>query len=398
MLAANKSTAVPGKRPLKSRVASEALSEVLDRRTVVGTLWQREGDRVRCFACGHRCLIGEGRRGICKVRFNQDGQLRVPFGYVAGVQCDPVEKKPFFHVYPGSDALTFGMMGCDFHCGYCQNWVTSQALRDEASVAAVRPVTADQLLAAAHDQGARLVVSSYNEPLITAEWSVSIFQKATAEGFLCAFVSNGNATPQALDFVRPWLAAYKIDLKSFKDQRYRALGGTLEHVTEAIRLVHQRKLWLEVLTLIVPGFNDDEQELRALTRFLAGIDRNIPWHVTAFHKDYKMTEPNNTTARDLMRAAEIGAGEGLNFVYAGNLPGRVGEWENTRCPSCHQTLIERYGFLVHHYRITPKGHCPFCRATVPGLWPKAGPADVRTGEGMGAYYQRLPKPVPLPWP
>ncbi|MHB8524505.1 MAG: AmmeMemoRadiSam system radical SAM enzyme [Limisphaerales bacterium] len=383
----------PTVAPAKSRVANEALANALDRQTIAGTLWQPEGDRIRCVACGHRCLIAEGRRGICKVRFNQAGQLRVPFGYVAAIQCDPVEKKPFFHVHPGSDALTFGMMGCDFHCSYCQNWVTSQALRDEASVAPVRSVTADQLVAAAQQQGARLVVSSYNEPLITAEWAVSVFQKAKAEGFLCAFVSNGNATREALDFLRPWIAAYKIDLKSFNDQRYRSLGGTLEHVTDAVRMVHERGVWLEVLTLIVPGFNDYEQELRALARFIASVDRNIPWHVTAFHKDYKMTDPRNTAARDLVRAAEIGAAEGLNFVYAGNLPGRVGEWENTRCVNCHKTLIERYGYLVRDYQITTLGTCPFCQSAVPGVWPKGGPAEVRTGSGMAAYQERLPKPV-----
>src|SRR5437867_5743326 len=175
--------------PPKSRVANEALAGRLDRHTTAGALWKPEGDRVRCFACGHRCLIGEGRRGVCRVRFNQDAQLRVPFGYVAALQCDPVEKKPFFHVHPGSDALTFGMMGCDFHCSYCQNWVTSQALRDEASVAPIQEVTAERLVSAAHRLGARLVVSSYNEPLITAEWSVSVFQTARAQGFLCAFVS-----------------------------------------------------------------------------------------------------------------------------------------------------------------------------------------------------------------
>jgi pyruvate formate lyase activating enzyme len=383
----------PAIAPAKSRVANEALAGALDRQTIAGTLWHAEGDRVRCVACGHRCLIGDGRRGICKVRFNQGGELRVPFGYVAGVQCDPVEKKPFFHVHPGCDALTFGMMGCDFHCSYCQNWVTSQALRDEASLAPVRSVTADQLVRAAGQHGARLVVSSYNEPLITAEWSVSVFQKATTEGFLCAFVSNGNATPEALEFVRPWIAAYKIDLKSFNDQRYRTLGGTLEHVTNAVRMVYQRGIWLEVLTLVVPGFNDDESELRALARFIVSIDRNIPWHVTAFHKDYKMTEANDTTGRDLIRAAEIGAAEGLNFVYAGNLPGRVGEWENTRCPNCRKTLIERYGYLVRAYRITGEGNCPFCRAAVPGVWPSAGATGVRTGEGMTAFYERLPKPI-----
>ena len=379
----------------KPGVVNEVLADVLDRHTAVGTLWHLEGERIRCVACGHRCLIPEGRRGICKVRFNQTGQLRVPFGYLAALQCDPVEKKPFFHVHPGTDALTFGMMGCDFHCSYCQNWVTSQALRDEASVAPIRTVSADQLLTAARRQAARLVVSSYNEPLITAEWAISVFRQAKAEGFLCAFVSNGNATPEALDFLRPWIAAYKVDLKCFDDKRYRTLGGTLEHVTETIRMIHERGIWLEVLTLIVPGFNDSPEELRAAARFLASISRDIPWHVTAFHKDYKMTEPNNTTAQDLVRAAEIGAEEGLHFVYAGNLPGRVGGWENTRCPQCRETVIERHGYLIRSYSITAEGKCPRCQYPLPGVWPAGGAAEVRTGDTMAAYYSRLPRAVAL---
>ncbi len=380
-------------KPRKSSVANDALADALERLTVAGRLWRAEGDRIRCVACGHRCLIGEGRRGICKVRYNQGGQLKVPFGYVAALQCDPVEKKPFFHVHPGSDALTFGMMGCDFHCPYCQNWVTSQALRDEASLAPIQPVSADELVAAAGRSGARLVVSSYNEPLITAEWAVAVFEQARDQGLLCAFVSNGNATPEALDFLRPWIVAYKVDLKGFDDQRYRTLGGTLANVQETIRLVHERGLWLEVLTLIVPGFNDGEEELRAIARFIAGLSRDIPWHVTAFHKDYKMTEPPNTTASQLIRAAEIGAGEGLHFVYAGNLPGRVGEWENTRCPRCRKTLIERYGYLVQSYEITAEGKCPACACAIPGVW--SAPEEVRTGHGQADYYARLPRPVAL---
>jgi pyruvate formate lyase activating enzyme len=383
----------PALPPRRSTVANERLADVLDRHTVVGTLGQPEGDRIRCVACGHRCLIAEGRRGICKVRFVQGGELRVPFGYVAGLQCDPVEKKPFFHVHPGSDALTFGMLGCDFHCGYCQNWVTSQALRDAASTAPVKPVGPADLVTAATQAGAHLLVSSYNEPLITAEWSVAVFQQAKAEGLLCAFVSNGNATPEALDLVQPWIAAYKVDLKGFDDQRYRTLGGTLEHVKRTIAMVHERGLWLEVLTLIVPGFNDGEHELRDIARFIAGLSRDIPWHVTAFHPDYKMTDPRPTVSRDLIQAAEIGTQAGLNFVYAGNLPGRVGEWENTRCPQCRATLIERYGYLVRAYRLTESGHCPDCGRIIPGIWPRRD--EVITGASVEEYYARLPRPVSI---
>jgi pyruvate formate lyase activating enzyme len=373
--------------------ANESLAQTLDRHTRVGALWQREGERVRCVACGHRCLVGDGKRGICRVRFNQGGQLRVPFGYVAGAQCDPVEKKPFYHVYPGSDALTFGMMGCDFHCSYCQNWVTSQALRDPASRLTVQSVTPGQLVETAARLGARLVVSSYNEPLITAEWAVTIFEQAQASGLACAFVSNGNATPEVLDFLRPWIVAYKIDLKSFDGRHYRTLGGTLEHVTQGIRWVHERGLWLEIVTLLVPGFNDSEAELRQVASFIASLSRDIPWHVTAFHPDYRMTEPSHTATAQLIRAAEIGTEEGLRFVYAGNAPGRVGPWENTYCPNCREKLIDRYGYLVRDYKLTPEGTCPKCAIMIPGIWPKSGAADVKAGDGKAQYAQRLPRRV-----
>lgn len=319
--------------------------------------------------------------------------MRVPFGYVAGVQCDPVEKKPFFHVYPGTDALTFGMMGCDFHCSYCQNWVTSQALRDEAALAQIRTVTPQQLVNTGRQAGARLVVSSYNEPLITAEWAVAVFQQAKEAGLACAFVSNGNATPEVLDFLRPWIIAYKIDLKGFDDKNYRTHGGTLDHVTNGIRMVHERGLWLEVVTLVVPGFNDSEAELRRIAQFLASISRDIPWHVTAFHQDYKMTGQPNTAAAQLIRAAEIGAEEGLRFIYAGNLPGRVGPWENTYCPSCREKLIDRFGYLVREYKVTPEGKCLSCGTAIPGIWPATGAAEVQIGQSMADYYARLPRGV-----
>jgi len=390
---ASSPAALPAPQPM---VANEALARALDSHTAVGKLWRAEGERIRCIACGHRCLIAEGRRGICKVRFNRGGQLRVPFGYVAGgLASDPVEKKPFFHVYPGSDALTFGMLGCDFHCAYCQNWVTSQVLRAEAAAASIVELTPEQIVKAATRTGARLVVSSYNEPLITAEWAVAVFQEAKPAGFACAFVSNGNATPEALDFLKPWIVAYKIDLKGFNDHRYRTLGGTLEAVTNGIRLVHERGLWLEVVTLVVPGFNDSEQELRDIAKFLASVSRDIPWHVTAFHPDYKMTDSPATTARQIMRAAEIGAEEGLNFAYTGNASGRVYDWENTYCPGCHELLIERVGYLIRDYKITGDGRCPKCSKAIPGRWPAGGTVEVRSGNSTMDSYLCVPKRVRL---
>ena len=355
--------------PLSSTAAS--LAEVLDGMTAEGApelTEHLEGRALKCFACGHRCLIKEGKRGICKVRFNEGGHLRVPANYVAALQCDPTEKKPFFHALPGSDTLTFGMLGCDLHCAYCQNWLTSQALRDDQAVSPPNVVSADRLVAMAQAYGASLVGTSYNEPLITAEWAIEVFKKAKPAGFRTAFISNGNATPQVLDFIRPWTDCYKIDLKSMSDKNYRQLGGVVDNILDTVKMVHERGFWEEIVTLVIPGFNDGEDELRRAADFIASVSPDIPWHVTAFHQDYRMTENANTTAAQLIRACEIGRDAGLRYVYAGNLPGRVGRWENTHCPGCDELLVERYGYLIRQVKVTPDGHCPTCRTRIPGIW------------------------------
>jgi len=366
------------------------LAQVLDGMTKEGELYEPLADgAVRCFACGHRCLIREGRRGICQVRFNRGGKLQVPWGYVAALQSDPIEKKPLFHVLPGASALTFGMLGCDFHCDYCQNWLSSQAMRDpksDVSLGFVRRITPEKMIAAAMDVHAEVVVSSYNEPLITSEWAVGVFKQAKAAGLKCAFVSNGNATPEALEYLRPYLDAYKIDLKSMQDKNYRQLGGVRQHVLDSIQRAHDLGLWVEVVTLVVPGFNDSNEELWEAARFLVGVSPDIPWHVTAFHKDYKMTEPDNTPARTLLRASEIGREAGLHYVYAGNLPGRVDEYESTYCPHCNHRVVRRSGYVIMEYLLTPEGTCPNCGTKVAGLWPE-DPARVRRG-GWG-----LPLPL-----
>jgi pyruvate formate lyase activating enzyme len=345
------------------------LAQALDQRVREADLIERlPQDAVRCVACGHRCLVRPGRRGICKVRFNRDGTLYAPAGYVAALQCDPIEKKPFFHCLPGSDALTFGMLGCDFHCGYCQNWLTSQALRDDAAGIAPSDVTPDGLVEVARRRGAALVASSYNEPLITAEWGVDVFRVARAHGLKTAFVSNGNATPEVLAYIRPWTDCYKIDLKAMDDRRYRELGGVLDHVLGAIRMVHDAGFWLEIVTLVVPGWNDDTTELTRAAEYIASVSPDIPWHLTAFHKDYRMTDPEDTTAETLVRACEIGTRAGLRFVYAGNLPGQVGRWEHTFCPDCGELLIERLGYVIRRQRIGVEGRCPGCQRVIPGVW------------------------------
>jgi pyruvate formate lyase activating enzyme len=347
---------------------ASALGDRLARLTRGGELVESlpEG-RVRCVACGHRCVIPPGREGICRVRFNDAGSLRVPRGYVAALQLDPVEKKPFFHALPGAMALSFGMMGCDFHCGYCQNWLTSQALRDEAAVAAPQPMEPEEIVRMARARGARILTSTYNEPLITSEWAVEVFRLAKPAGLVCSYVSNGNATPEVLDYIRPYVSLYKVDLKSFRDRPYRDLGGTLDTVLWTIRALHEQGFWLEVVTLVVPGFNDSEAELRDIARFLASVSPEIPWHVTAFHQDYKMTRNENTRAAALERAAAIGTEEGLEFVYAGNRPGAVRGLESTYCPGCSALLVERSGYRILANRLAA-GQCPDCGRAIPGVW------------------------------
>ena len=267
----------------------------------------------------------------------------------------------------------------------CQNWLTSQAMRDpssDMSINYIRKISPEEMVQLAHRTHASTVVSSYNEPLITSEWAVEIFKEAKAAGLMCAYVSNGNNTPEVMEYIRPYISAYKVDLKCMQDKNYRKLGGVLQNTLDGIQRAHDMGLWVEIVTLTIPGFNDSNEELWDAARFIAGVSRDIPWHVTAFHKDYKMTDPDNTDANTLLRAAEIGREAGLKFVYAGNLPGQVGEYEDTHCPHCNYRLIERSGYIIHEYRITGEGTCPNCNTKIPGLWPRDPSRVVLNGRGI----------------
>lgn len=377
------------RKPLAGDVPT---AQVIDPLVRQGELYRSLADgQVQCYSCGHECKIKPGARGICQVRYNLDGKLYVPYGYVAALNCDPTEKKPFFHIYPGSDTLTFGMLGCDLHCSYCQNWDISQALRDANAGRDVVSVTPQQVVEMGLRYGATCVASSYNEPLITSEWAVAIFKEAKAAGLTCMYVSNGNATREVLEYIRPYTDGYKIDLKTMNDKNYRKLGAVLENVLEGVRMVYEMGFWVEIVTLVVPGFNSSLDELREAARFIKSVSPDIPWHVTAFHKDYRMHDPDNTDARLLMQAAEIGYEEGLRYVYAGNLPGRVGRFEHTYCPQCQMALIERLGYVITDYHITAEGTCPHCQTPVAGIWHK-NPRKVRLGT-YGDLYMRRPRAV-----
>lgn len=347
----------------------KTVAEQLAEQVREGELYEKlDSNRVRCYACGHCCPIPAGFAGVCKVRYNRGGKLYVPYGYVSALHADPIEKKPFFHALPGTCALSFGMLGCDLHCGYCQNWVTSQALRDFRSTLDYTRITPRQIVEAARVSRAASVISTYNEPLITSEWAVAVFREARAAGLVTGFVSNGNATPQVLEYLRPWVDLYKVDLKSFDDRHYHELGGRLGPILDSIRQIYAMGFWLEVVTLTVPGFNDSDAELTAIAEFLVGISPDIPWHVTASHEDYKMFGQGNTSAATLRRAAEIGRAAGLRYVYAGNLPRELAGLEDTHCPGCGVAVVERHGFRVLRKRLTEDGHCPRCGTSIAGRW------------------------------
>jgi pyruvate formate lyase activating enzyme len=267
----------------------------------------------------------------------------------------------------------------------CQNWLTSQAMRDsnsDISAQYIKKTTPQRMMDYARSTNAAVVVSSYNEPLITSEWAVKIFKEAKANGLMCAYVSNGNNTPEVMEYISPYLDAYKIDLKCMSEKKYHTLGGTLKNTLDGIKRAHEMGLWVEVVTLVVPGFNDSNEELWDAARFLASLSVNIPWHVTAFHKDYKMTEPDNTDSNTLLRAAEIGREAGLRYVYAGNLPGNVGEYEDTHCPHCNNRLVKRSGYIIREYKITGDGRCPRCNEQIAGVWPKDPSAVALNGIGF----------------
>jgi len=322
------------------------------------------GGKVRCLACAHRCLTAPGGTGRCGVRFNEGGTLKAPWGYISWAAEDPIEKKPFYHVLPGASTLSFGMFGCNFRCGFCQNWqIAGIRAAGRLSPLKTSPVElASQAVAAE----ARVLVSTYNEPLITCEWAAAVFSAAKESKLLTGFVSNGYATPEAASFLKPVLDLWKVDLKCFDEENYRKVcGGELSKVLEGIKIILGSGFWTEIVTLVIPGFNDSDKEIGAMADFLSGLSKDIPWHLTAFHPDYLMTGTPPTPQDTLYRAREIAASKGMRYVYCGNIPGAAGQ--DTVCPSCGLELIKREGFSVKRNLIGEKGTCA-CGANIPGVW------------------------------
>ncbi|MBL8684188.1 MAG: radical SAM protein [Myxococcales bacterium] len=349
-------------RPLIERLAARAKPAALFEPT--------EHGHVRCLACAHGCVIQEGREGACAVRFVREGKLYAPHGYVARRLARNVETNTLYHFRAGERSMIMGMYGCDLRCPYCHNWRLSQALREDSEhTADEEPLecTAEALVDHAIEQGCTVMAAAYNEPMIAAEWVRDVFAEAKRRGLATAVISDANTTREALSFIRPVCDAYRVDLKAADNERYRALGGRSGPVFDAIAIAKELGFWVEVVTMVVPGFNDELRSLRTIADAIARVSKEIPWHLNAFVPRYKLEHVPRMEVNSLASAVGMGYAKGLAFVYASNARGGYSELSHTRCPACHEVLIER-----DDYRVTAShlknGACFKCGANIPGVW------------------------------
>jgi pyruvate formate lyase activating enzyme len=321
---------------------------------------------VRCGVCAHRCLVRPGRTGICGVRENRSGTLVChAYGQVAAVGLDPIEKKPLFHVDPGSLADSIATAGCPFHCRFCQNWEIAQGPRLGLDIPQ-RPLSPGVVVAEARRAGARSIAYTYVEPTVFLEYALDTGRLARAAGLRNLFITDGYATPEATDLLAGMLDAANVDLKSFNDAFYRRIcGARLAPVLETIVGLHRAGVWVELTTLVIPGFNDSDAELRSLTRWIVDtLGPTTPWHVSRFFPAHRMLDVPPTPVATLRRAAAIGRAVGLQHVYVGNAAA-LG-LEDTRCAACRTVLIARSGYRTRSM-LTDAGACPGCGRSLEGL-------------------------------
>jgi len=325
------------------------------------------GGAVRCGLCPHRCRIAEGELGACRTRRNLRGELRVvTCGLLHAAAVDPIEKKPLFHFRPGSITFSVASAGCNLVCPFCQNHGLSQRLRTGAGEAeAAKRSTGAEIVAAALDQGCASIAFTYSEPTLSLELAAEVAKAARPKGLDVIFVTNGQVSREGADALAGILAAANVDLKCFDETAYRrVLGGELDATLDAIRVWRAAGVWVEVTTLVIPGFNDGDEELGRIAAFIAGIDPEMPWHVSRFHPAYRWSDRPSTPVETLRRAREIGLDRGLRYVYTGNLPGSEGE--KTTCPRCGALLIDRVGYRIREIAVD-RGCCRGCGAPIAGV-------------------------------
>ncbi len=322
---------------------------------------------VKCNLCRHRCLIKEGRRGICGVRENRAGVLHtLVFGKLIARHIDPIEKKPLYHFLPGSRSYSIATVGCNFRCRFCQNADIAQMPEDHRGLIVGDPCTPEEVVAAALKGGCRSIAYTYTEPTIFFEFAYETAKLAQANGLKNAFVTNGYMTDAALEMIHPYLDAANVDLKAFNEKYYRDIcGAKLSNVMETLKRMKSLGVFVEVTTLIVPGLNDDSKELEELAQFLVtDLGPETPWHISRFHPTYKLTDRPPTPLATLLKARDIGLKAGLRYVYTGNVPGEDGE--NTFCYNCGRIVIERWGFQIKSTALEA-GRCRHCQAVIDGV-------------------------------
>ena len=325
--------------------------------------------RVRCHLCGFRCVIAPGRRGVCQVRVNRGGKLHtLVYGRAVADEIDPIEKKPLYHFLPGTTAFSLATVGCNFRCLHCQNYAIAFFPRAHGGRVLGRALAPEEIVLLARRNACQSVAYTYTEPTIFFEYAFATARVAAAAGLRNVFVTNGTITPEALRALAPMLHAANIDLKSFRESFYRRVcgGARLQWVLDSIALHRRLGIWVEVTTLVIPGLNDSEGELKDIAGFVASAGRSIPWHLSRFFPAHRMTDVPPTPLATLQRAREIGREAGLHFVYLGNLaPGEDGE--DTACPGCSMAVIRRRGHRLLACALRD-GRCPHCGETIPGVW------------------------------
>lgn len=331
-----------------------------------GMLYERLSDRrVRCNLCAHRCLIAEGKRGVCQVRENREGILyTLVYGRIIAQHVDPIEKKPLHHFYPGSTAYSIATPGCNFRCRWCQNWEISQMVREQHLIIG-QPASPEQIVGAARRAGSRSIAYTYTEPTVFFEYTYDTARLAHQAGIANVYVTNGYMTEEMLETIHPYLDAANVDLKAFRDETYRKyVGARLQPVLDSLKKMKELGIWVEVTTLVIPGINDDPAELRDAAEFIVQeLGPEIPWHISRFFPAYRMSDVPPTPIPSLLQAREIGQAAGLRYIYVGNVAGEV----NTLCHHCGQVLIRRSGYWILEQNVTPESTCPVCGAAVAGV-------------------------------
>ncbi|MBE0515059.1 AmmeMemoRadiSam system radical SAM enzyme [Sulfurimonas sp.] len=329
-----------------------------------------DSGKILCQACAQACKLDEGEYGICGVRRVEDGELKLlVYGLAAAVNIDPVEKKPMFHFLPKSRSFSVGTVGCNFSCKFCQNYDISQYPKEHGHKIVGREFPPQMIVETALENGCKSIAYTYNEPIVFFEYTYDTAKLAHEKGLKNIYVTSGYETRKAIDLLAPYIDGMNIDIKSFSDEFYKEIcGARLKPVLEALKYAHEKGIWVEITTLLIPGKNDSDEEIRGIAKFIAELDVSIPWHLSAFHPTYKMLDVARTPESTLLRAYKIGQEEGLKYLYVGNVDNE--DYESTYCPSCKNRIIDRSGNIGQFVtnELDENGICPHCGYMLEGVW------------------------------